>query len=81
MDSLTSGLVVQADIAANHGHSQDTARLGHATDAPLKLVIDLRFLWVAKIEAVGKGHRFGAGARQIAANLGHGYLAAPEGSR
>ena len=79
VDGLALRFVVKADVAADHRNPQRPAGPGYAPDAPFQLVIDLRPLRVAKIQAVGQGQRLGAGAGQVTANLGHRNLAAPVG--
>ena len=59
VNRLTLGLVVQADVAADHRHAQDTAGPGHAPNALLQLVVDFGTLWIAKVKTIGKGQGFG----------------------
>ena len=67
IDGFATGLVVEADIAADYGHVQDTAGLGHAPYTPLQLVVDVGPLGVAEIEAVGDGERGCSDAGEVAA--------------
>ena len=73
VDGLTLGLVVERDVPTHDGHAQGAASVGHATDALLQLVVDLRLLRVAEVEAVGDGQRRRAGCGDVAARLGDGH--------
>ena len=72
-------LVVQTGVSTHHRHSQRSARPCHAANGLLELVVDLRPLRVAKVEAVGERQGFRADAGQVARNFRDDHLRAAIG--
>ena len=79
VDGSTLAFVVQADVAADHRDAQCPTGPRHATDALLQLIIDFGTLRIAEIQAIGERQGFRADAGEVARDLGHRQLAAPEG--
>ena len=61
------------------GTLEGVAGVGHAVDATLHLVVDLRLFGVAEVEAIGDGDDLGADAGEVAGRLHDGDGAAGVG--
>ena len=72
IDAFAAGLVIERNVAAGDGRAQRGAGLGDAVDGGGKLGHDLRLFGIAEVEAVGGGHRRGAGAGHLARGFGNG---------
>ncbi len=70
------GFVVERDVAANHRRPEHETCLGDAADGVLERVIDLEFLRVPEVQAVGYGDWCGAGADHVARRFGDSNRAA-----
>ena len=68
---LTIGFIIEADVAADYRNFQGFAGRPHAVNGLDELPHHLRLLGVAKIEAVGQGHRPGPADGEIARALGN----------
>jgi hypothetical protein len=66
-DRAPVGLVVEADVAADHRRVERLAGLGGCPRSPARTATDLGLLGVAEVEAVGDGDRQRAGADRLRA--------------
>src|SRR5215208_3896318 len=70
VDGATVGLVVEADVAAYDRRPKHFARLGHSPYALGELVVAVRLLRAAEVEAVGDGDGFCPYAREVPVSFG-----------
>src|SRR5215210_4143151 len=70
VDRAPVGLVIQADVAAYDRRPEDLARLGHTLDALGELIITVRLLRAAEVEAVCDGYRLRPYAREVPVGFG-----------
>ena len=69
VDGATVGFVKEADVAADDRRSEDFAGLGHPLDALGELVVAVRLLGAAEVEAIGDGDGLGPDAREVPVRL------------
>ena len=69
-------LIVEGNIAPGDRSAEGPATIGQTANRLLELPEDFRVVGIAEVEVVGRTHRHGPGAGQIAASLGDGGLTA-----
>ena len=67
-----AAFVVEADIPANDRRTESLAGAGDTPDSLREGLVDIEVLRRAEVQAVGHGHRPGAGADHVARGLGDG---------
>src|SRR6516162_10433900 len=71
IDAFAQRLVVEADISAGDWGFQLLAGSGHSVDRLGELPHDVRFLRIAKVQAVGRSNRRRARTGDVARRLSH----------
>ena len=72
IDSFAQGFVIKADVAASNRNVKFLAGLSDAINHLRELPHDVRLLWIAEIQAIGRAHRSRTRASHVACRIGDG---------